>query len=450
MSNDTLQPVLYGALAIGASRSEPLVVALPLTLLFSLLFVLGVSGNLLTVFVSMKHKQLRRSMVKYHLVSLAAADLTLLLTIPTTVYRSYWEYYPWRMGDTMCRLYFMLRQIAYSATSWTIMIFTTERCYVVCKPIRALLFLRKSRVRRGLALIWFLAIASGIPYAFIYGAVPAFVYDYRKRKTSNFSIVVTTVCELFEPDPSPIYSRLTHFRCFGCFVIPVLLIMLFCGLIVHTICTSRGMPQLQCNPSQSLTYQPTLLRRRTRHQKAVKLLGVVVASFFLCYSPDTIASIMYISISDWNNPTVHYVYTAVKIYLALPLWYLNSALDPLLFSISSRRFRQACREILYCGPAESFLPPVSTVRSQQQSHIMGHAWPHASQGCDTAQSLSPARATEIEKVVPIRKSCETSSKREVSVEHTEDDESVVGGHDGGDRTAVALPADDFVGDATSK
>uniref|UniRef100_UPI00358E52D2 growth hormone secretagogue receptor type 1-like n=1 Tax=Myxine glutinosa TaxID=7769 RepID=UPI00358E52D2 len=450
MPNHTKQAVLHGALAIGASRSEPLVVALPLTLLFSLLFVLGVSGNLLTVFVSMKHKQLRRSIVKYHLVSLAAADLTLLLTIPTTVYRSYWEYYPWRMGDTMCRLYFMLRQTAYSATSWTIMIFTTERCFVVCRPISALLFLRRSRVRGALAVIWFLAVASGLPYAFIYGAVPAFVYDYRKRKTSNFSIVVTTVCELFEPDPSPIYSRLTHFRCFGCFVIPVLLIALFCGLIVHTICTSRGVPQFQCSPSQSLTSQPTLLRRRTRHQKAVKLLGVVVASFFLCYSPDTIASIMYISISDWNNPTVLYVYTAVKIYLALPLWYLNSALDPLLFSISSRRFRQACREILYCSPADSFLPPVSTVRSQQQSHVTGHVRPHTSQGCDSKQSMSSGLATEMEKVAPIQKSGEPTSKQEVSVEQTEVDESVIVGHGGGDHTAEVLPDDGFVGDATRK
>ncbi|CAM5168629.1 unnamed protein product [Natator depressus] len=131
---------------------------------------------------------------------------------------------------------------------------------------------------------------SSAPLTVVYGKASACILDYTSTRREK-SVFLSTVCEMLEPEPYVIYKSIIE-------------------------------------------------ARSARH-----LMSAVVAAFFFCNFPDTASSLMHIYIHSWST-SVLVLYTWLKTYLSLPLWYLNSALDPLLFCISSASFRNACHESL--------------------------------------------------------------------------------------------------------
>lgn len=78
-------------------------------------------------------------------------------------------------------------------------------------------------------------------------------------------------------------------------------------------------------------------------------LAIVVAVFGVCWAPFHIERLLWSSISHWTD-LMHNVYQYVHIVSGF-FFYLSSAVNPIIYSLLSTRFRECFREIM-CSQSE--------------------------------------------------------------------------------------------------
>lgn len=78
---------------------------------------------------------------------------------------------------------------------------------------------------------------------------------------------------------------------------------------------------------------------RKKEKRATLILGLIMGSFILCWLPFFLLYIL-TPIIDWKIPHVGFAF-------AFWLGYMNSALNPVIYTIFNKDFRRAFRRILY-------------------------------------------------------------------------------------------------------
>ncbi|CAG9539184.1 unnamed protein product [Cercopithifilaria johnstoni] len=217
---------------------------------------IGVSGNLLVVYIVIRQKKLWTSM-NFFLANLAVSDLlVLLICLPPTVVnditKTFW------FSSIVCKAIVFLQNTSVYVNIFTLVCVSLERWHAIASPFKQRIWQTKQMI----ILIWITATALSIPESLAVETYPA-VFN-----RPNFTTKWGTTCkESWSVGMQRCYQLM---QTIGLFFLPLLLITTLC--IHMAIVLSKNVLSLG-------------KRQITSRRKATKMLWMVVILFALCYSP---------------------------------------------------------------------------------------------------------------------------------------------------------------------
>ncbi|XP_044731147.1 pyrokinin-1 receptor-like [Chrysoperla carnea] len=147
---------------------DPLSILIPVTIIYVIIFLTGVIGNVSTCIVIYRNKSMHTA-TNYYLFSLAISDLLLLISgLPPEVYHM-WSPWVYAFGETFCFVQGLAAETSVNASVFTITAFTVERYVAICHPFLSHTMSKLSRAIKFVVGIWIVAVCLALPQAVQFG-----------------------------------------------------------------------------------------------------------------------------------------------------------------------------------------------------------------------------------------------------------------------------------------
>ncbi|XP_008589315.1 PREDICTED: C-C chemokine receptor type 1 [Galeopterus variegatus] len=303
--------------------------------LYSLVFVIGVVGNVLVVLVLLQHKRLR-SMTSIYLLNLAVSDLLFLFTLP------FWIDYElkndWIFGNVMCKLLSGLYYVGLYSEIFFIILLTIDRYLAI---VHAVFALRARTVTFGFItsiIVWALAILASIPGLYFSKTQQEFTRD---------------TCSLHFP-----HESLRKWKQFQALKMNFLVLVL--PLLVMIVCYTGIIKILLRRPNE-------------KKSKAVRLIFVIMLIFFLFWTPYNLT--VFISAFQDSLFTSHCEQSKdldMALQVTEVIAHTHCCVNPVIYAFVGERFRKYLRQLFQGHEAVHLakrLPFLSTDRLERTSSM---------------------------------------------------------------------------------
>ncbi|KAL7731207.1 hypothetical protein ACLKA6_014395 [Drosophila palustris] len=342
---------------LGPQR-DPLAIVVPVTVVYCLIFLTGVVGNISTCIVIKKNRSMHTA-TNYYLFSLAISDFMLLLSgVPQEMY-FIWSKYPYVFGEFFCIGRGLLAETSANATVLTITAFTVERYMAICHPFMGQAMSKLSRAIRIIILIWLLSVLTAIPQAAQFG-----IHNYTGvnkcvvvRIIVQHSFQLSTFIFFF----APMSIILVLYVCIG--------LHLYRSNVIGGGESNQRRPKKTMKTVQSDTVlyryagtgtgnsnsnsgpQLSSVRGRLNYygtRRVLRMLVAVVICFFLCWAPFHAQRLIaiYAPAHGAKLHDQHEMLYTVMTYISGVLYYLSTCINPLLYNLMSNKFREAFKAVL--------------------------------------------------------------------------------------------------------
>ncbi|KAG8516683.1 Kappa-type opioid receptor, partial [Galemys pyrenaicus] len=298
-----------------------------ITAVYSVVFVVGLVGNSLVMFVIIRYTKMKTA-TNIYIFNLALADALVTTTMPfqSTVYLMN----SWPFGDVLCKIVISIDYYNMFTSIFTLTMMSVDRYIAVCHPVKALDFRTPLKAKIINICIWLLSSSVGIS-AIVLGGT---------KVREDMDVIE---CSLQFPDDDYSWWDLFMKICvfIFAFVIPVLIIIVCYTLMILRLKSVRllsGSREKDRN-----------LRRITR------LVLVVVAVFIICWTPIHIFILV-----EALGSTSHSTAALSSYYFCIALGYTNSSLNPILYAFLDENFKRCFRD--FCFPIKMRMERQSTSR----------------------------------------------------------------------------------------
>ncbi|XP_077992107.1 growth hormone secretagogue receptor type 1-like [Glandiceps talaboti] len=350
----------------------PIPMLIMTTLSYAVIFLFGVAGNGLVVLVVCKNTDMRAS-TNFFLVNLSVADLLVLaICMPVALLETY-IYRPWLLGETMCKLVPFLEHSTEQASVLTLVAIAMERYIAICHPLKAQYTCTSDRTLKICVSIWAISTSASLPYVFMARYLPYLDSDN----------TVKYACGTFvEGTPSEVYIIISAVVFF---FVPMVILAVLYGKIAITLRFSEPAHQ----PTERTMYANGNIRGRKikfennqdamralrlmaiiRHsptpgksslseddgmressnilarRRAVSMLIAVVTLFFICLLPQRVVSLWLVFRKENTVPSMGITGLLSLITFCRVMFYLNSAINPVIYNIMSTKFKIAFLGVL--------------------------------------------------------------------------------------------------------
>ncbi|XP_026170550.1 urotensin-2 receptor [Mastacembelus armatus] len=274
--------------------------------ILSVMCLIGVSGNIYTLVVMCQSMRTAASMYIY-IINLALADLLYLLTIPFVVCTYFLK--GWYFGNEGCRILISMDFLTMHASIFTLTIMSTERYFAVIKPLDTVK--RSKSYRKAIAvLVWAASLILTLPM----------IVSVQLEVVGN-----KAMCK---PTLSPLSFK-------------VYLSFLFCtsivtpGLIIGYLYIQLARTYWV---SQKETFKHT---KKLPNQKVIYLIFTIVLLFWACFLPFWIWQLL-----DQFHPSLSLSFKARRNinYLTTCLTYSNSCINPFLYTLLTKNYKEYLRK----------------------------------------------------------------------------------------------------------
>ncbi|CAM4750032.1 unnamed protein product [Rotaria magnacalcarata] len=302
---------------------------------YSIILLVGVIGNILVIVIVVKYRHMRNA-TNFLLTNLSVADLFLLLFCTADGYQHLYGKDKHRLGKFMCRFSPFVQNVTATCSVLTIMAISYERFVAICKPLKTSSHVAVFQTIPTVALFWLISCIISIPF-FI------FTKTYMMESTYNEIIVAC-----FTQFP---FSWATWYLIPCTLIIYLITVILLCYWhysICHILFTR-----------EALLRDNTIVTRYRR--QVARLLIALIVSFFVLILPYKIWAIIQPQLSLDQFHQLGFHRHSFLIIATRSLLYLNSAINPLLYSIMSTKFRLSFASLYHGCNASSKNQGTSTV-----------------------------------------------------------------------------------------